>query len=346
VRPTLRARGGQTAIRPPLARPDQVSHRKRAARVEPVRLPARLLIEERARVALQQTRQHLGIARASARPAELPVGVIGDQRLELAYHLGVPSHLELRVDQLLADGDPELLEPGTISRWANGSYARSVSAPPRQSERASSRSRTARSGFCAASSARRSATSRSKRSASSCSGSSLSDSRARESRRGLPARCRPAPCADATRAPAGSSPPRAGRSPPELVDQAVGAQRLAGVDEQQPEQGPLLAAADRNGAALVQDLERAQDAEVHGVQGRAEANYRRARRASRRAAYHPPMAPDAGRTGECTTPAPTHVAQPGNRGDFTRRNGTGSHHGPSEPPRRRMSHSPSGPNRP
>ena len=57
---------------------------------------------------------------------------------------------------------------------------------------------------------------------------------------------------------------RGRRLSPQLVDQPGGAQRLVAVQQQQRQQGPLLAACDRNGlAALVEDLEPAEDAEVH-----------------------------------------------------------------------------------
>jgi hypothetical protein len=55
--------------------------------------------------------------------------------------------------------------------------------------------------------------------------------------------------------------------PPKLVDQLVGADRLVGVQQQQRQQRPLLAPTKRERAALVEDLERTEDAEVHASAG-------------------------------------------------------------------------------
>src|SRR5215204_282996 len=51
--------------------------------------------------------------------------------------------------------------------------------------------------------------------------------------------------------------------PPELVDQPVGAECLVGVQQKQRQQCALLAPAERDRAALVESLKRAEDAEVH-----------------------------------------------------------------------------------
>ena len=51
--------------------------------------------------------------------------------------------------------------------------------------------------------------------------------------------------------------------PPELVDQTVRAERLVGVQQEQRQERPLLAAAERDRVALLEDLERAENAEVH-----------------------------------------------------------------------------------
>jgi hypothetical protein len=50
---------------------------------------------------------------------------------------------------------------------------------------------------------------------------------------------------------------------PQLVDQPIGRQRLVGMQQQQREQRALLAPAERHHTALIEDLERAEDAEVH-----------------------------------------------------------------------------------
>ena len=50
---------------------------------------------------------------------------------------------------------------------------------------------------------------------------------------------------------------------PELIDQPVRAERLVEVQQQQRQQRPLLAAPERDRAALDEDLERTENAEVH-----------------------------------------------------------------------------------
>ena len=51
--------------------------------------------------------------------------------------------------------------------------------------------------------------------------------------------------------------------PPQRVDQAVRGERLVGVEQQQREQRARLGPRKREAAAVVEDLERAEDAEVH-----------------------------------------------------------------------------------
>ena len=46
----------------------------------------------------------------------LPVRVLGDQRVDLRHHLGVPSERELRVEQLLDRADPQLGQPVGLTR--------------------------------------------------------------------------------------------------------------------------------------------------------------------------------------------------------------------------------------
>jgi hypothetical protein len=50
---------------------------------------------------------------------------------------------------------------------------------------------------------------------------------------------------------------------PELVDQPLRAERLVDVQQKQGQQRPLLAPSKRDRAALVEDLQRAEDAEIH-----------------------------------------------------------------------------------
>jgi hypothetical protein len=51
---------------------------------------------------------------------------------------------------------------------------------------------------------------------------------------------------------------------PQLVDEPVGRERLAGVHEQQREQRPLPVPAERHGASVRDHLERAEDAVLRG----------------------------------------------------------------------------------
>ena len=51
---------------------------------------------------------------------------------------------------------------------------------------------------------------------------------------------------------------------PDVLDQAVGADRLVRVQQQDGQQRALARATERQGAALIEDFERAEDAEVHG----------------------------------------------------------------------------------
>jgi hypothetical protein len=67
---------------------------------------------------------------------------------------------------------------------------------------------------------------------------------------------------------------------PEGVHDPIGGEHLVRVEEQEREQGSAAAASERDGAPLVEDLERAQDAELHGgrVAGREATLYAPGRR--------------------------------------------------------------------
>src|SRR5581483_12237676 len=65
--------------------------------------------------------------------------------------------------------------------------------------------------------------------------------------------------ADVERLPRG----RRRRFPPELVDQAVEGNRLAGVQQEERQHGPFLRTPDMDPAAFVPDLERSENAELH-----------------------------------------------------------------------------------
>jgi hypothetical protein len=54
---------------------------------------------------------------------------------------------------------------------------------------------------------------------------------------------------------------------PQLVDQAVGAERLVGVEQKQGEHGASLAAAKRNALTLVEGLQGTEDVEIHASWG-------------------------------------------------------------------------------
>ena len=49
------------------------------------------------------------------RPQALSVGVLADQRLELPHHLGMAAERQLRLDQLLQGGDPQVVETGDLA---------------------------------------------------------------------------------------------------------------------------------------------------------------------------------------------------------------------------------------
>ena len=76
---------------------------------------------------------------------------------------------------------------------------------------------------------------------------------------------------------------------PELVDQPVRAERLVGVQQQQRQQRPLLAPAERDRAALVEDLERAENAEVHASGHASQSGHGRAAHAARASLRYRPV---------------------------------------------------------
>ena len=79
------------------------------------RLDAELLDERVAGVLVGLQRVGLAVAAVEREhllgPQALAVGVLGDQRVELADHLRVATEREPRLHQLLGDRDPQLLQP-------------------------------------------------------------------------------------------------------------------------------------------------------------------------------------------------------------------------------------------
>ena len=83
------------------------------------RLDAELVDERAARVLVGLQRVGLAVAAVERehvlRPQPLAVRVLGDQRVELADHLGVAAEREPRLDELLGDRDPQLLQPRALA---------------------------------------------------------------------------------------------------------------------------------------------------------------------------------------------------------------------------------------
>ena len=170
-----------------------------AAGARPARSPSSL--DQRAsRVLVGLQRVGLAVAavqrehQLAAQP--LAVRVLADQRLQPADHLGVAAERELRLDELLARGDPQLLEPGDLGLRERlvGEVGQRRAAPERERalERGGGRRRAAR-GELAPALARAAARSGA---ASSCSG--LDGQRVAVLPRGERAARRPrAPCAGA-----------------------------------------------------------------------------------------------------------------------------------------------------
>ena len=211
--------------------------------VQGLRLPARAI----------QRRHQLS-------PQTLAERVLGDEGLELSDQLVVAPEREVGVDPQLDCCQPDL--------------ARAERSPPgRSSRRRSPRApglatATARRGAAADASAARpraskllpSSTSRSNRWRSSASGLDPNDVAGRSGRQHV-LRQRLAKSRDVDPQCGGGALGRV--LAPELVDQPVGRNDLVGVEEEEGEQGPRLAAAQRRGAAFVPQLERSQDPELH-----------------------------------------------------------------------------------
>ena len=83
------------------------------------RLDAELLDQRPARVLVGLQRVGLAVRAVEGqhqlRPQALPVGVLGDQRLQLPDHLGVAAERQLGLDQLLERRDAQVVEPGDLA---------------------------------------------------------------------------------------------------------------------------------------------------------------------------------------------------------------------------------------
>ena len=190
--------------------------------------------------------------------------MLADQDLELLDHLGVAAERELRLDPLLQRRDPQVLQASDLREGERlvGEVRQRISAPQRQRLLELGPAESARS---PASSAR---PGRGPLEAVQVEplgiDLQLVAALARDDRAGAAASSEPASalrrremCICSVLA----APPA--RAPPELVDQPVACERLVGVEQQQREQRARLAPRKREPAALVEDLEWAEDAEVH-----------------------------------------------------------------------------------
>ncbi len=237
-------------------------------------LDAELLHERRSRVLVGLQRVRLALAAVEGEhqlgAQALAKGVLGDQRLELSHDLEMAAELELCLDQPLDRRHAQVLEaidlgPGEGLVCEPG---KRLAAP--ECERLFER--LGRGGGIARGELRTPLTEQPLEAASVDSlrvDPQLVAVLARHEQLRVPAlaRERPAQAMDVH-----LDRFRCGRGralAPELVDQAVGAERLVRVHEQQSEQGALLAAAERNLTPLVRGFKRTEDAEVH-CGGRAE----------------------------------------------------------------------------
>jgi hypothetical protein len=199
------------------------------------------------------------------RPQTLVVRVLADQRLQLPHHLGMGAERQLRLDQRLQRGDPQVLEPGDLPLREGlvGELRQRRAAPQRQRllERRNGALRVgagqlgAPLGHQPLEALRVEAVGIERQ---------LVAALARHDHAGRAVtgltRERLAQARDLHLHRLGGA--GGWTLAPELVDQPVRCERLVGVQQQQRQQCPLLAPAERNRAALVEDLERAKNAEV------------------------------------------------------------------------------------
>ena len=199
-----------------------------------------------------------GTEPASADGAAARRAALVDERLQLRDQLIRTPKRKARVDAVVPRPGAELLEPPDLG-LPNPSKRKSANAGPRQSASASERSPSARAESPASSALRPSP--RAARSAR-C--------RARPTRpaAGSPAassRSGPAPAwrAAGRRRFGGTSARSRAGGPAKLVDQRVGRDRLAGVDEKHRQEAALPPAPDRHRPAVAGRLEPAEDTELH-----------------------------------------------------------------------------------
>jgi hypothetical protein len=219
------------------------------------RLDSQLLDQPAPRVLVRLQGVRLTVAAVEGehqlRAQVLAVGMLRDQRLQLSDDLGVLTELELGVDQLLERGEPQLVQACDLGLGERlvGEVVERPTAPQRQSLLEHRRGG---------------------RGASRCQlGPALGEEplepvgveRLRIEPQLVP------PLARDELGGSGGAGQRLAQArhvhlerlgwtggrvlPPELVDQTVGAQGLVGVDEEQREQRPLLAASERNLAPFV-----------------------------------------------------------------------------------------------
>src|ERR671923_201963 len=240
------------SIRAPVPSGEMWQNRPRL-RVDPERLDehARALLEgvERLRLPARPVeREHQLLAKALAER------ILADERLELAHDLGVPARLEVGVDPLLEDGQPELLQAADLGlrEGLERELAERRSAP--EGERLAELRRPLVG-----------------RGRLRLGGQGLRPGRiepARVDTEQVSGRLRHENVRPEQLPQLGDEVLKGGRSrlrrvlTPERVDQAVGRDGAAGIDEEEREQGPLLRPAERQRFAVRAHLDRPEDAEL------------------------------------------------------------------------------------
>ena len=193
--------------------------------------------------------------------------MLADQDLELLDHLGVAAERELRLDQLLQRRDPQVIQASDLREGKRlvGEVRQRIPAPQRQRllERSDGRVGAVAGKLGAAPGEEPLEAVRVELLGIEC---QLVAALARDDRAGaaasVRARQRLAQTRDVHLQRLGGAGRRA--LPPELVYEPVGCERLVRMEQQQREQRARLAPRKGEAAAIVEDLEWAEDAEVYG----------------------------------------------------------------------------------
>ena len=228
-------------------------------------LDAQLVDQRPARVLVGLQRVSLPVraieGQHQLRPQPLAVGMLVDERFQLTDELAMAAERELRLDQLFQCRDPQVVEPRDVALRERlvGEIREGRAAPQRervleQRERALGPTGPQRRPALAGESLEP------VRIEAAWLELELVAMRPRDDRAVGGAERLPQPRDMGLQGLGG----RRGRTlSPQLVDQPLRAQRLVGMQQQQREQGALLAPAERHHATVVEDLEGPEDAEIH-----------------------------------------------------------------------------------